>query len=165
MKPIICLSVTLITLFCFIVGCRPNKNEQAISKAVTSLALTNISVNGQEWQFAVLSNKIAVRATDSNLMVFFSGGADFNIQFDPETTRPKSILFQLADSAGVVEQAIFDRNADGMPDAREVVATGVKEILYKGAWHKVIKAGKDTTIISNGKETIVKYDGVGWVEK
>lgn len=156
---------TLLTalLFCLIAGC-DKKINSTVNPSGLSLWLTNHQAGEETLQFAILSNKVAIKVSDSNVVCIFSEGAIFSIEYEPKTTRPKSIYLELPAFNGEIEQSVFDRNADGIPDFRRL-ANGEDQVFYEGRWVTATKIiGKEAIVDRNGKETVLRFDGIRWIE-
>jgi hypothetical protein len=77
----------------------------------------------------------------------------------------QKILLGTPSSSNQLGQVVFDMNADGIPDIRELKdATKTRQIFYDGEWYTREKEGNHAFITVDGKRIRAHFDGQRWLE-
>jgi len=154
-----CLAVLVV----FTIGC---SRQAATVKQLPSFIVTNDVVGGDLRQVLEVTNGLSLYFTESYITLWFTNGSDTVIGFDPKTLKPQKILWEIPPSDSRPGQAIFDVNADGIPDIRELKdASKTRQIFFKGEWYTREKDGSHTVISLDGEKQRVYFDGRRWIEE
>lgn len=150
-------------LILIVAGC--SRREAAVEK-LPAFFTTNDVVDGKLRQVLETTNGLSLYFTESYVVVWFGGGYDTVIGFDPKTIKPKRILWDIPASSSNLGEAVFDVNADGVPDVRELKnSSRTHQIFFRGEWYTRKTNDTQTIIMIDGKEQRVFFDGQRWVEE
>jgi hypothetical protein len=154
---------SLAVLILFITGC---SRQTSTVKRLPSFFVTNEVVNGELRQVLEATNGLSLYFTESYITVWFCKGSDTVIGFDPKTLKPQKILWEIPPSDNSPGQAIFDVNADGVPDIRKLKdVSETRQIFFKGEWYTREMDGSHTVITIDGEKQRVYFDGQRWIEE
>jgi len=142
-------------------GC---SRHAATANRLPSFVVTNeVDDNGKVRQLIEFTNGLSLYVTESWITVWFGHGYDTVVGFDPKTLEPQKILWEIPPSGTNPGRAVFDVNADGVPDVSELKdGSKTRQIFYRGEWYTREQNGARTSIILDGKKQRVYFDGRRW---
>ena len=121
-------------------------------------------VDGESVLAFKITNGISLFLFPTNLVVWFGKDSDIEVGFDPDSLKLQKILLGTPSSSNQLGQNVFDMNADGIPDVRDLKdASKTHQIFYHGEWYTKEKEGTRAFIIIDGKKQRVHFDGQHWL--
>jgi hypothetical protein len=91
----------------------------------------------------------------SDVHIQFGTNGNLHIFFNETTLKPEATRFETADSDGKPGYDIYDMNADGVPDLRQIHGEKSRQIYYLGKWYECP---------TEGTNVVITFDGNTWRE-
>lgn len=126
-----------------------------------SVTRENVGSVGRE--ILEVENGLSLYFTHTNVVVWFGKKSDIVIAFDPTNLVPQNILFETPQIGEEPQRAVFDINADGVPDVRKSGDPPNTEVFFRGDWYPRKIEGTNVTVIFNERDTRLSFDGRRWI--
>jgi len=156
-----CLLTAFVVLI--FVNCSTNRKTNATCEGKL-FSLTNAVMDGQSVQVVKSTFGLGILPRRTDLTIRFGTNGSLNVSFNQTTLKPESILLRTAGSGNEPGQWVWDINADGMPDLRQIVGQESKQLYYMGKWYYYQVAGTNSIITFEGKAMTLFFNGTTWCE-
>lgn len=152
-----------ILVILFFVGCATNKPEVAQPVATGELfSLDEVVSDGQKFQVLQSESGLAVLPRRSDVSIQFGANAFMHVFFNEATLKPERIVLEPMQRANQPGESVYDLNADGMPDTREIEGRKQAQLYYKGGWYDYEEKKGHYLISYQGKPLELVFESEGW---
>lgn len=152
-------------LCCLIAGCCGCDTGSEPSGSTRNLELRTQVVGGVERQVVQAKHGVSFSVSETNVIMWIGDASDFVVAFDPVTSIPESILIKIPAKDDQPAQAVWDYNADGIPEARKVDGSVTNDLLFQGQWYAKHFNGTNLIIFVDGQGILIGWDGHRYVKR
>jgi hypothetical protein len=142
-----------------LIACRQQSKNASKSD---SFYLTNAFMDGKKVQILKCPSGIGILPTKTNVTIRFGDRAWLSVTYNKDTLKPQAIVLETEGSKNTPGQTVYDVNADGIPDMRELEGESRRQLLFHGSWYYYEVAGTNNIIMYESTNIPVYFNGSAW---
>lgn len=120
--------------------------------------MRNTTLDGNPVQVIKAKFGLGMLPTRTNVTIEFGTNGSLLVSFNKNTLKPESIMLTTTLPDGRW-QTVFDSNADGIPEGREIEGEKNRQLFLDGKWYPYERSGTNYIIIRDGKRVPFFFDG------